>query len=401
LWAATALVGVALVAGIGAFSWYRASALQPPPLDLNGFDPAIVVSIGQARAAVQESPRSAPAWGRLGMVLAAHNFQAEANACFMQAERLDPRQPRWPYYQGVALSHGDPEAALRKFQRAVELCDASPDAPRLRLGELLIGQGRLEEAEIQFRRLLQSDSGHARAHLDLARLASQRGDYAGSRHHLAVSVADDRTRKASHILRAEIEQRSDNAKAAETERRQADGLPDDPFWPDPFVDEVARLRTGREAQLDRADERLRRGRIGEAVALLEQTVRDYPDSDRGWSLLGKALVARKDWPGAERALRRAARLAPDVAEVQFHWGVALFQQQDPRGAAACFRKATELRPDYDSAYYNLGQCLKLQGDRAGAAGAFRAALRCNPDLAEARTALEETTNHRDTEAQRK
>ena len=51
---------------------------------------AIVAALAQARAAVQESPRSAAAWGRLGMVLAAHDFRAEANACLAQAERLDP-----------------------------------------------------------------------------------------------------------------------------------------------------------------------------------------------------------------------------------------------------------------------------------------------------------------------
>src|SRR5439155_19466770 len=98
-------------------------------------------------SAVVESPRSALPWGRLGMVLVAHDRTAEANQCFAQAEQLDPREPRWPYFQGVALSLGAPEEALPKLQRAVELCGDAAEAPRRRLAELLLLQGRAEEAE--------------------------------------------------------------------------------------------------------------------------------------------------------------------------------------------------------------------------------------------------------------
>src|SRR5207244_3018451 len=120
--------------------------------------------------------RSASAWGHLGKVLAAHEFIVEGDICFRQAEQLDPSQPRWPYYQAITLSLGNPEAAIPKLQRTVELCDCEPDRPRLRLAELLVGQGRLDDAADQLRRLLQKNANHPRAHLGLARLASLRGD---------------------------------------------------------------------------------------------------------------------------------------------------------------------------------------------------------------------------------
>ena len=86
--------------------------------------------------------RSAAAWGRLGKILLAHEFSDEARACFAQAEALDPAEPRWPYHQGTILSQGEPDAAIPKLQRAVERCGNDPDAPRLRLAEILLAQGR-------------------------------------------------------------------------------------------------------------------------------------------------------------------------------------------------------------------------------------------------------------------
>jgi tetratricopeptide (TPR) repeat protein len=321
------------------------------------------------------------------MVLAAHDFPAQGNFCFAQAERLEPQQPRWPYYQGVALSQGDPEAAIPKFERTVQLGDHVPNIARLRLGELFMIQGRLDEAADQFHLLLQGQETNVKAHLGLARVAYRKGNLETTFRHLSVARTDPRTQKAAHLFLAEIQQRSGNATAAEEARRQAAGLPDDPIWPDPFVEEVAQLRTGKQAALERADKKLRRGRISEAVSLLQDTVRAYPDSDWAWYLLGKALNQRQDWLAAEQALRRAAQLTPEAAEIQFQRGVALFQLHNLQAATACFRKATQLKPDYDVAYHNLGQCLRRQGDPAGAIEAFRAALCCDPNLVDARTAL--------------
>ena len=369
--------------------WYRTRVPEFPHLALEGKDPAIVHAVEQARVAVLQSPRSGAAWGQLGMILAAHDFTAEADICFARAESLDPQQPRWPYYQAVDLSRGEPEAAIAKFQRAVELCASSPDAPRLRLAEMLFKQGRIGEAEDHLRLLLEQDSNHPRAHLGLARAAYERGLLEDSVGHLQAALADSRTRKAAHILRAQIYQQRGAAGAAKEDQRRASSLPNDPAWPDPFVEEVARLRTGRQAALERADTALRRGRIDEAIAVLEQTLHDYPDSDWAWYLLGKARVAGKEWRAAERSLRRAAELAPGSAEIQFNLGIAMYGLKDWREAAAHFRRAVELKPDYALAHYDLGLCLLEVGNRTAALESVRKALQAQPSLVEAHTLLGE------------
>jgi len=395
----TLLAGALLAAGLGVFLWRKVGSsegafrevgiTEPPSIEQTGVDPAVLRLVVAARTAVAEAPRSAEAWGRLGKTLLAHGFSDEALTCFGQAERLAPREPRWPFHQGTTVCQGDPDAAIPKLQRAAELCGNVPDAPRLRLAEVLLGQGRLDEAEKQWRRLLSQEPSHARAHLGLARLAYQRGNLEESLTHVNLALHGVRTRKASHLLLAEIHQRRGDRAAADQESHRAADLPDDEVWPDPFEEEVKQLRTGRQVFLARADRLLRQGRVADAITLLQQTVQDYPDSGGGWLLLGRAYLSKNDLRAAEQALRTATRLASDSVEAPFYLGGVRFLLGDHREAAAYFRQALELKPDFAPAHHNLGQCLLRQGDRLGAMAAFRTALSCKPDYANAHVNLGE------------
>jgi tetratricopeptide (TPR) repeat protein len=391
--------GLALAAGLGVYLGRpaavpnspakRAGPPEPPVIDSAGVDPAVTKAVAGARTAVNQSPRSAGAWGQLGMLLLAHDFRTEANACFTRAERLAPGESRWPYFQAIALTPEDPESAIPKLRRAVQLSGAAAMGPRLRLAEVLLGQGQLDEAARRFREVLHRQPDHARAHLGLGRLAYERGDLKDALLHVGLSATDSRTQKASHALLAEVYQRLGDRAAARRELRQAAGLPDDPAWPDPLFEEVTRLRTGKQASLARADQLIRQGNNGEAVALLERTLRDYPDADWARVMLGRAHLGQRDLPAAEKSLRQAIQSAPKLAEARFYLGVTLYLQKKHGPAAASFRKATQLKPGFALAHFNLGYCLKDQGDQAGAIAAFRTALKCQPDYAPAHTNLGE------------
>ena len=388
------LLGAAVVtAGVGISMWRRARvpaspssagrAAEPPSLEATDVDPAVMKAIQAARLAVLQSPHTAERWGRLAMIFKAHGFSSEANACFVQAEQLDPREPRWSYHQAIELAERDPDLAIAKLQKVIESLDGSLGAPWLRLGELLLRQGRFDQAEQQFRHLLAQHPGQARAHLDLARLAVERGELEASLSHLHYAMADKRTQKASCILAAEVQQRLGNLAAAEQQRRRAAQLPEDPPWPDPYLDEIVRLRTGKQVGLARADRLLSQERFSDAIALLRDIVRDYPDSDWAWLLLGRAFLGRKELPAAEEALRKAAQLASTSIEVQFYLGVVLLLREDPRAAATYFRRATQIKPDFAEAHHNLGYCLLRQGDQTGAIEAFRRAILSKPNYSDA------------------
>jgi tetratricopeptide (TPR) repeat protein len=367
----------------------RTAPPTPSDVDLADADPAVKLVIQSAQAAVRRAPRSADAWGRLGMVLAAHGYYPESVACFAEAQRLDPGELRWPYFQGVALTLGDPDAAIPQLRRAVELCEPASLAARLRLADVLLGQGQAGDAEELFREVLAYEPDNPHAHLGLGQLACQRNDWASSLTHLARSAASPLTEKRARILVAGVYQRRGDVSAAERERRLANDLPADPEMPDPLLEDLERLQVGRQARLARASGLLKQNQAAAAVAVLGKLVQDYPDYASAWLGFGRALVQLERYAAAERALRQAALLDPERVEVQFYLGVALFQQGRTLDATTFFRRATELRPDYALAQYNLGQCLKAQGDLGGAIAALRAAVRYKPHYAQAHTDLGE------------
>src|SRR5438105_2124637 len=87
------------------------AAPAPPMIDATGLDPAVARVVKEAQEAVRQDPASAGAWGKLGMVLAAHGLATGVSGlCFAEAERLDRNDPRWPYLRAVLLQEGNPEA---------------------------------------------------------------------------------------------------------------------------------------------------------------------------------------------------------------------------------------------------------------------------------------------------
>jgi tetratricopeptide (TPR) repeat protein len=377
-----------LAAGGAWWLWPREKAPAPPAVDLAGVDPAVAAAVEVGLAKVRAAPRSADAWGRLGMILVAHDFRDAALACFAEAERLDAQEPRWPHYQGVALSLGNPEAAVPKLRRAADLCGDNPAAPRLLLADVLLGLGRLDEAADEYRRLLARDGRNAWAHLGLARVAAAQDRPQESLAELDKAAAGRHCRKAVHTLRAQVLERL-GQKGAAAELRRAAALPEAPGWPDPYVEQIEELQTGEHAALKRAGRLINQGRVGEGTRLLRQTIRDYPDSYGAWLMLGQGLLKGQDFADAEQALRQAVRLAPAPADARYYLGVALLEKGDSRAAADCFREAARLKADHALAYYQLGRCLVRLEDRAGAVTAFRDAVRCKPDFADAHAELGE------------
>ncbi|HLJ93950.1 MAG TPA: tetratricopeptide repeat protein [Gemmataceae bacterium] len=371
-----------LVGGIGQYAWYRPPIPEPPAVDLAGVDPAIVAAVEQAQAAVRTTPDSPSTWGHLGMILLTHDFTAEARTCFAQAEQLDPREPRWPYYLGIAMRDEDADSAIVHLQRAVSLFDETLLEPRIRLAEELLGQDRFPEAERLFRRVLEHDPYNAFALLGMGRLAARQGRLPEALDYTKRARNADGPRKAIGFLLAEIYQQQGNKTAAAEEFRRATAMRDDPPRPDRFVEEYVQLRTGERAQLKRAQTFLETGRVPQAVTLLQQLVRQYPNSASCWLTLGRALGRQRQWPASEQALKRATQLAPDNSEIQVQLGIALFFEGNANAEAA-FHKAIQLQPDCAPAYYNLGLCLIKRRDVTAAIEAFRTAVRLQPDLADA------------------
>ena len=109
-------------------------------------------------------------------------------------------------------------------------------------------------------------------------------------------------------------------------------------------------------------------------------------SAAGQHVLGRVLLARSDFDGAEGAFREAVRLRPDFAEAYNDLGGTLDHLGRPDEAIAAFRRAAEAK--YPSALYNLGIVyLRVKRDPVAAREVLEQSVKQEHALAEAWNAL--------------
>ena len=406
-----AVVLLILFAGAGAGVWFarKSSAGPAPPAvpsDLN--EPEVSALLGRMRARVVKEPHSASAWGVLGQAFLANDLEDESRVCFAEAERLDPNNPRWPHYQAVLLlAQGEPQAALPYLNRAVErAATAVPDnpTPRVLLAEALLALGRIEESEEHFRQVLAYHPDEARAHLGMALASSARQDWQSSRSHLLRCLNSPAVRKKASVQLEAICQHLGQQEEAENYRRQAEHLPQDDKWNDPFVEECQGSIVTKNRLYSRAAALEAAGRLREAADILQPLVKKYPDDYVSRLSLGKILGQLEEYRSATFLLGEACRLVPENVQAHYFLSLTLYseaeklrhQQSDSKEAESLYqdavvsaRLALAIKPDYGYALVTLGLSLKRLGQRADAFTAFRQAVHCNSEFAEAHFYLSE------------
>src|SRR5262249_1939264 len=193
-------------------------------------------------------------------------------------------------------------------------------------------------------------------HLGLATLALDRDDQAACRKHLAYCLNNPHAQKNGHKLLARIYEREENVLAAALESNQVDRMPDDAQCPDPPLTTPDFLRADAPPAITSRAVRLwNAGHQGEALELLHVGSMDYPERDDIWLKLGQFLTASRQFQEAEKALGKAASLAPNTAETHYALGVALAGQNKHSDAIVSFRKAIDIHPLYPDAHFFLGE----------------------------------------------
>ena len=400
-------VGLALVIALAWYGWRWYSAPAPPTIDLEGTDPAVAAALKAAREGVRRAPYSAEAWGRLGALLRACDRLRTAGDCFLQAARLAPGEPRWPYLAGEALLRsGNAEEALLPLRQAVERTDTSREgglAPLLRLAEAQMLVGQYAEAEELLNRCLELEPDHPSIHLSLGLVADARGNPEQARRHLQRCAHSPFTRQHACVRLAAICQRLGDQPAATQYARSAAAFPQDQHWHDPWVMECLRQAVGRAARARYLEQLEAQGRYTEAVTELRALPNLHSDA-QALVALGRNLAQMGDVARAEEVLREALRIAPDSVQANYVLGKILWAKAeqlareakgDPgvetlyREAAACARRAIAGKPDHGLAHLLLGRCLLNLGKRDDARASLREAVACAPELVDPALALGE------------
>jgi tetratricopeptide (TPR) repeat protein len=355
--------------------WGCQRSLPLPKIAFTGMDPVVAAQISNSVAEVKGAPRSAASWGKLAMVLKAAGLQHDAKQCFARAEKLEPKNPRWPYFQDTVES----------LKRAV-VVEPGQAFLRIRLGQLFAEAGRWPEANEHFRA--------AEYSLGLAQVAYAQGQWQQAVPHLQRARQNKHTAQTATALLATVHLRLGRTNEARELSAQAAEMPSDPELQNPFELEAKAYAVGKRVWIEQAQEALGRKDLVTAGPIIERLITHYPNASESWLYLGRACVIQSNLVVAEQALSRHLQLDPASVDGHLQMGLVRYQQNRPSDAATEFATALRSKPDSQTAHYLLGQVRRRMGDKEGAKQSFQQALRCDPDFVAARNALDELTRNR-------
>jgi tetratricopeptide (TPR) repeat protein len=110
-----------------------------------------------------------------------------------------------------------------------------------------------------------------------------------------------------------------------------------------------------------AEECLKQGKLSEAIATCQQTLKNQPNLAPAWKTLGNAVQGLGRMQAAADCYAKALQIQPNFPEVYANVGSLYAQQQQWQPASAYYQKAIELKPNFAGAYRNLAKVLTQLG----------------------------------------
>lgn len=285
------------------------------------------------------NPKYPNAYYNLGVILKEKGDLPGAIENFQKAIDLNPKYWEAKQDLGLALfersNQGDLSEALDKLLEAVALV---PNNPMLHyhLGNIYAANGKLDDAEAEFRRTLMIEPRHAAAHYELARVRYYRGD---------VDRCIGECKEAMKV----------NPTFTESQKYP----PLDPL----------KVRTLLANAYELKGEKVK---AVETLKVLSTMVRDNQSELKHITALEKSL--------RQEAKKKGKPLPYDQQEIDalINRGIDQTEDGDLDGAKSTFERILELNPQNWIALQNIGAILEAQGDLNGAMAKYQAAMAINP-----------------------
>ena len=359
--AAAACLFLAIASAMFWFGWkYGITAAEIPVINQPGMDRLVIDLLRDVRQRVEQRPYSAGAWGEFGMCLLQHDRPREALTCFLQAQQLDPGEPRWPWFAGSILEQTDLAAAQRQLERVFTLL---PDAAhvRLRLASLRLAAGDAASVEQLLLPLAARPEAAGECAVQRLRAARLLGDTTAALEVLAAARTGNAISNrileeaATAVLQAG---RLDEARAL---RLEAAGAP--PLIPvsDPWATGLLAFDVSGSVSSVQADQLRGQGRFSEAAARLAALARRFPDRSRPALNLALARREQGDLPGASADLHQLQGRFPNDPLVKFHLAVSEAQLGNTRAAMNWLQECLKQKPDYGIARAALADLMAADG----------------------------------------
>lgn len=196
---ATVVASAAVTASVA--RWLESARPAPVLSDqLAYLQPELVSLIEEHVGAVRDSPGNPRAHATLGLVYEANELWHEALACYEQARALQPGEPIWLHHAAIAAQHiGDYAAAMVLLREGAERFPGF--APiQYRLGDLLLGQGLVDQAARAFEQTIRSAPDQSAGYVGLADVKLRQDAYVDAADLLERAIHLNRTDVTAHYL---------------------------------------------------------------------------------------------------------------------------------------------------------------------------------------------------------
>lgn len=354
------------------------------------------------------------AYGRVGLVLQAWQLGDAARVAYLNAARLDPEDPHWPYYLGVHYeSAGEYPQALKYYRAAMSLDGQYPNT-RLRIAEVALRADQLDEAEQQFQQVLQQHpelSAPALAGLGLVAYKRNSFTSAIDRYQRALALSPEST--GLHLLLAQAYDAAGHAdKAAEHGAKSGQRMA---VVSDTRVEMMKARRYASSYYVQQGVQAVQQGQMGralqtfmlamsinpedvdavvrmalalgfgdkreESVELIEQALAMDPEHGLANSLKGAMLAEQGQFDKAHGYYFRAVSAEPGNIEFRQQFANGLMRLGDYDAAVRQYAEAISMQPRHLPVRYSHSVALVQAGRCAEALDAIASAVEINPRVA--------------------
>ncbi|MGA8615978.1 MAG: tetratricopeptide repeat protein [Xanthobacteraceae bacterium] len=264
-----------------------------------------------------------------------------------------------------------PKASASAVQPKIATAPATDPQAELKVALQHHQAGRLAEAEVIYKRILDINAGHADCVHNLGVIALQRGrtDEAIELLRRALGIKPAYP-EAHNNLGVALQKRGGIEQAVSHWEKAVSLKPD-------YVDAYNNLARALSQQ----------GKTGLALACWERAVALKPDHVGAHGDFAAALQRANRFDEAIAHYERALALKPDHVEMHCGFAAALRNAGRPSEAIARYQKALTLSPDHVGAHVGIAGVLEAEGKTGDATAHYERAVALKPDLAHLRFRL--------------